>query len=293
MDHFTLSPQTIDALAEVISGGAGNDNKEPIGLYRSGPKLERFMRGCGVDFQLGNGSRVPTLTDELLRLSRREEAAVLRQVLESAADPRDFTETPEKHTSVLIHLNKFLWHDGLELKYHGQSVRLVRAGTSAPIVTDLDNAIQTYDFDTVQRELERALENADSDPEDAITAACSLLEGVCRSVLLELQLPLPAKRDVTNLYRAVREPLGLSPSRTDLPGDAIEDIKTVLGGLSSVVQGVGALRTRVGDAHGRERGFRRVDARIARLSIHAASNVSLFVIETWQAKFPTKPLVRH
>ena len=59
------------------------------------------------------------------------------------------------------------------------------------------------------------------------------------------------------------------------------------------VQGVGALRTHAGDAHGRERGFRRIDPRIARLSIYSASAVILFLIETWEKKHPTKKLHWH
>jgi hypothetical protein len=46
-----------------------------------------------------------------------------------------------------------------------------------------------------------------------------------------------------------------------------------------------ALRTHAGDAHGREKGFARIDPRIARLAIHAASTVALFLIETWERKF--------
>lgn len=293
MAHFTLSPQTIDVLALVISGGSANDSTPPIGIYRSGPKLEHFMRACGVDMRIGNASRLPKLTETLLNLHRTGDASTLQKVLETAAEPRDFADDPGKHTAVLDHMNRYLWHDKLELQYQGQSVRLVAAGTSAPIVTELGKAVQTFDFDTVQRELERALANAADDPEDAITAACSLVEGVCRSVLIELGLALPAKLDVSSLYRAVREPLGLSPSRTDLPKEVADDIRAVLGGLSSTVQGIGSLRTHAGDAHGRERGFKRVDARIARLAIHTAGNISLFVIETWQMNYPTTPLVRH
>jgi len=33
--------------------------------------------------------------------------------------------------------------------------------------------------------------------------------------------------------------------------------------------------------------------RIARLAIHAASTVALFLIETWQRKFPARVLHRH
>ncbi|MDI5930061.1 abortive infection family protein [Rhizobium leguminosarum] len=45
-----------------------------------------------------------------------------------------------------------------------------------------------------------------------------------------------------------------------------------------------------GDAHGRERGFKRVDPRIARLAIHSASAVAVFLIETWQLRFPGRDL---
>ena len=121
-------------------------------------------------------------------------------------------------------------------------------------------------------------------PEDAVTAACATLEAVCRSILVELELDLPAKKDVSALVRAVQEPLGLSPGRTDLPDLIAGDIRKVLSGLTTATEGTGALRTHGGDAHGRERGHRRIDPRIARLAIHAASTVALFLIETWELK---------
>jgi hypothetical protein len=40
-------------------------------------------------------------------------------------------------------------------------------------------------------------------------------------------------------------------------------VRAILGGLNSVVSGVGSLRTHAGDAHGRERGYRRSPSRIA------------------------------
>ncbi|MCW5725738.1 MAG: abortive infection family protein [Maricaulaceae bacterium] len=116
---------------------------------------------------------------------------------------------------------------------------------------------------------------------------------MCRSILIELGEPLPAKKDVQGLFNAVKGPLGLSPDRSDLDPLIAGDVRTTLGGLATVIQGVGALRTHAGDAHGRERGYARVDARIGRLSIHAASTVALFLIETWQRKFPTRILHRH
>ena len=97
-----------------------------------------------------------------------------------------------------------------------------------------------------------------------------------------LALPLPPRKDIDGLISAVQAPLGLSPGRTGLPPEIEADVRQVLGGLTSVAKGIGALRTHGGDAHGREKGFKRLDARIARLSINAAGSLALFLIETWE-----------
>ena len=80
----------------------------------------------------------------------------------------------------------------------------------------------------------------------------------------------------------VAKHLHLSPGRADLPREWEQDIRGVLGGLFTVGGGIGALRTHAGDAHGKGKRPVAVDARIARLAIHAASTISLFYIETWQ-----------
>lgn len=154
---------------------------------------------------------------------------------------------------------RFLWPPQLVSKQ----------GTTIAI-SALAEKTRLLDFDTVQRDISRALASAADDPEDATTAASSLIESVCRSILIELNLPLPAKKDIDGLVRAVQEPLGLSPGRMDLPTEIEGDIRQVLGGLTSVAKGIGSLRTHAGDAHGRERGYRRIDPRIARLAINSA-----------------------
>ena len=87
-----------------------------------------------------------------------------------------------------------------------------------------------------------------------------------------------------------RDILELNPNK-DLPDEeAAADIRTILAGLSNVLQGIGALRTHAGTAHGRQKGFTRVDPRIARLAVHTASSYCLFLIETWERKFPDDKL---
>lgn len=289
---FPLSPQSIDAIADIISGGGGHDTTPPIGIYRSGPKIEKFMRACNVAFTV-NGSRVPSLVQCLINLNNGFEAdQALPRIIEAAADPRDFIHEPERHIAVLDHLNRALRFDGFEVQQQGGRMRLVEAGKNVPVLAELAGLSEVIDFDTVSRDLERAVASSQTDPEDAVTAACSTVESVCRSILIELGLPLPAKKDVQGLYNAVKQPLGLSPDRSDLEPLIAGDVRQILSGLATVIGGIGALRTHGGDAHGREKGYARIDARIARLSIHAASTVALFLIETWQRKFPARPLPR-
>ncbi|WP_256379046.1 abortive infection family protein [Beijerinckia sp. L45] len=84
------------------------------------------------------------------------------------------------------------------------------------------------------------------------------------------------------LYRAIRDPLGLSPDRSDLSPEIADDVRKVLAGLVTTIEGIGALRNHGGDAHERERQFRRIDAQIAKL-IHAASTAACFILETLAA----------
>ena len=288
---FPLSPQSIDGIAEIISGGAAYaDAAPPVGLYRSGPQIEKFMRACNVPFKL-DGSRVPSLVNCLISLNNGHEAAtVLPRIIEAAADPRDFVHDPDRHSAVCDYLNRALRFDGFELQNHGGRMRLIEAGKGVPVLTELAGLSEIIDFDTVSRDLDRALASSQTDPEDAVTAACSTIESVCRSILIELGQPLPAKKDVQGLYNAVRQPLGLSTDRSDIDPILANDVRQILSGLATVVSGVGALRTHGGDAHGREKGYARIDSRISRLAINAASTAALFLIETWQRKFPARPL---
>ena len=280
-----FSPFIIKALVDLITGGVGNDFDRTRWYYRSGPKIEQFFLDCGFDMWIGSASRVPATTDFLRQVARQQEGdAALERLVLRVADPRDYLDKPEKVGAVIDRLNAVLEADQLAVTIADGKPRLISKQLSGAVVSSIVEKIALLDFDTVQLDISRALASAKDDPEDAITAACSLIEFVCRSILIELDVPLPAKKDIDGLIRAVQEPLGLSPGRMDLPAEIEADIRQVLGGLTSVAKGIGALRTHAGDAHGREKGYRRVDFRIARFAISSASSIALFLIETWERK---------
>lgn len=277
-----FSPFIIGALAEVITGGSGNGMETPIGIYRSGPKIQQFFLDCGINMSIGTISRVPAATEALRGVFHDHQA--IARIIQRVADPRDYLGEPEKGQAVVERLNAALEADGMAVTIVNGKAQLVERQSSGAVVSAFAAKTAILDFDTVQRDITRALASAADDPEDGATAACSLIESVCRSILVELGLPMPAKKDIDGLIRAVQEPLGLSPGRMDLPAEIEGDIRQVLSGLTSVAKGVGALRTHAGDAYGRERGYKRIDFRIARLSIDAAATLALFLIETWEKK---------
>ena len=228
---------------------------------------------------------MPATTDFLRQTANHYDGqsdVYITRIIEKVCDPREYLTEPDKATAVREHLNKALAADELAVVIVGGKAVLTRRQSSGTIVEPFIQKVQTLDFDTVQMEIARALPNLQDDPEDAVTAACSLIEAVCRSILIELGLPLPPRKDIDGLIRAVQEPLNLSPGRSDLPAAVEADVRQILSGLTSVAKGIGALRTHGGDAHGREKGFRRIDPRIARLAINAASSLALFLIETWE-----------
>lgn len=286
MTESGFSLFTIEALVQTISGGTGSatgSREASIGRYRTGPQIESFLLECGIDPASGSTSRLPKLREALRRAATQPNGdEPIRHAIEKVADPRNHPDEPDKTEAVIAHLNGALEADGFEVVILGGKAHLRRRGTGAAVLDTFATKVRLLDFDTVSQEIDRAIANAEDDPEDAVTAACATLEAVCRSILVELGEPLPAKRDMTGLMKAVQEPLALSPSRADLPAEIAEDVRRILGGLANTMAGIGALRTHAGDAHGRERGRVRIDARIARLAVHAASTTALFLVETWE-----------
>ena len=285
MSKFTTF--VMKALVDTITGGSGatGDITPPIGIYRSGPKIEQFFLDCGLDMRIGSSSRVPATTDFLRQVFSGWEAdTVIERLILKVCDPREYLAEPEKASAVREYINRALEPDGLTVSVVGGKPILVEKRGAGAIVAPFIAKVTTIDFDTVQMEIARALQSAETDPEDAVTAACSLIEAVCRSILVELRLALPPKKDIEGLLKAVQEPLGLSPGRTDFPPEIEADVRQILSGLITVTKGVGSLRTHGGDAHGREKGFTRIDARIARFALNAASTVAMLYIETWERK---------
>lgn len=156
-----------------------------------------------------------------------------------------------------------------------QGGRIVGGTIGAPS-RSVEAMIRARDFPALEVEFDRALRSVETDPPAAITAACSILESLCRIYIESYGLQLPNDRSLGPLWNTVRQHLGLGPV-----GVVADDLRKILGGLSAVTDGIGALRTHAGSAHGHGNQSVAIESRHARLAVHAAHTVVTFVLETW------------
>jgi hypothetical protein len=140
-------------------------------------------------------------------------------------------------------------------------------------------ALKEFSVAEIEDEFSRANRFIETDPPAAVTAACAIVEAVCKHYIATERIELPSVQTVKPLWQTVSKHLKLSPDRVE-----DDDLKRVLSGLSSIVDGLGAFRTHAGSAHGQHKRTYKVAPRHARLVVHAAHSLCLFIIETWRAR---------
>lgn len=147
----------------------------------------------------------------------------------------------------------------------------------APLDQSTSQVLKQFDTEGVHSAWQRALERRTSDPEGAITAARTLLETVCKHIPYSSN-----KIELHELYKLTANELSLSPSQHT------EDVfKQILGGCSAVVNGLGTLRNRLGDAHGKGKAPARPAPRHAELAVNLSGALCLFLISTFNERSKT------
>lgn len=208
-----------------------------------------------------------SVTDPLAVVGR-----LIEGYLEEPLDPNSTwddskRERNEKILKVLAHLN-------LQYVPGGK----IAGALAAPSKT-LAELIRGTDFTAINHEFNRAYESVDIEPREAVSAACNILESICKTYIEDEQLEMPAKQDLQPIWSTVRKHLGFDPGQI-----ADRDLQEILSGLIAVVNGIGALRTHASSAHGAGRKAYRLEGRHARLAVHAAHTVALFVLESWDKR---------
>ena len=149
---------------------------------------------------------------------------------------------------------------------------------AVPSDSSISEGLRSFDEDGVHSVWSKAIERRESDPEGAITAARTLLETVCQHILDAKNIEYNSKKiELHKLYKLVSKELNLSPSQ-----HTHEVFKQILGGCSGVVNGLGTLRNKLGDAHGKGKLPVRPAPRHAELAVNLSGSVALFLVATFQ-----------
>jgi hypothetical protein len=147
---------------------------------------------------------------------------------------------------------------------------------ASPADDTISEAVSRFGAESVSDAWRKALERREQDPSGAITAARTLIESVCKSLLDEFG---PREEydsdDLPKLYSKLSKELRLAPAEhTD------RELKRILQGCVSIVSGLGAVRNREGDSHGKGRRSYQPGPRHAALAVNVAGSMALFLLET-------------
>jgi hypothetical protein len=197
---------------------------------------------------------------------------IIEGYIEQILDPKDLSYdlAIKRNTRIQDALERF----NLQYASGGKII----SALAAPSRT-LAEMIRGRDLASINLEFERAYDNIEHNPREAVSAACNILESICKIYIGDESLEMPSKQDLQPVWSVVRKDLGFDPSEV-----ADRDLQEILSGLLAVVSGVGALRTHASSAHGSGRKAYKIEPRHARLAAHAAHTIALFILESWDKK---------
>lgn len=158
-----------------------------------------------------------------------------------------------------------------------KSLEAVLESQSNIISDDAINVLKEFDDDNLHRDWLKARSMIQIDPSDSITRTSSYLESVCRKILVDQNEKLPNKLNIANLIGSAVKSLNLSDN-----GEAGKDLRQLVGGVKSIFQSIGALRTHFGTAHGANPNDFEIDQHSARLVSDAAAAVSVFLLQRYK-----------
>jgi hypothetical protein len=253
---------------------------ELLGSHYTHANLDLIFSENGAPEEKPLGNKVWKCSTWLKRINndgKLDPLVFLGRILEEYMD----YEIPESNFSInqwqtgRERIESALARHGFRYLFGGMIIS-VNGGLAAQ---NLATILRERDLPAVAAEFQRALNAVDLDPPAGITAACSLLESLLRIYIEDEGMEMPAVKTIKPLWGVVSKHLGLEPAA--MPDD---DLKRILSGMFSIVDGVGALRTHAGSAHGAGRKQYRPQSRHARLAINSAHTLAMFILETWEAR---------
>ena len=168
---------------------------------------------------------------------------------------------------------QFIWNELNPL------LEFLESKQTFPAQQSISEILKQFNEDGIHKAWGTALERKVTDPEGAITISRTILESVCKHILDETEVEYDVnKTELPELYKKTAKALKLSPSQ-----HTEEVFKQILGGCSGIVNGLGALRNKLGDAHGKGKAKIKPAPRHAELAVNLSGSMALYLIETYNA----------
>jgi Abortive infection C-terminus len=204
-------------------------------------KVQRLQDGL-VTFATGGQFDGSDPVYQRLRHALLEQADIRDKVLDFVRRHRDLGQFWQFIKFKFAHYaerREFIWDSFRPL------IDYLEALDRSPGVQTIGETLQAFNPDIVHAAWQKALDRRVSDSEGAITAARTLLESVCKHILDDAGIEYPDDADLPKLWSTSAEALNLAPHQHQE-----KLFKSILGNCQSVVNSLGALRNKIGDAHG-------------------------------------------
>lgn len=159
---------------------------------------------------------------------------------------------------------------------------MLETESTTPSDAAISATVRAVDSSYVQETWQKALDRRATDSEGAITAARALLESVCKHILDASAATYDDSAELPKLYSQTAKQLNLAPSQY-----TEQLFKQILGGCQTVVEGLGAMRNRHSDAHGKGRLGIKPSPRHAELAVNLAGTMATFLLQTWESRKET------
>ena len=206
-------------------------------------------------------------------LASQSIATQLPRFVHTCRDLFQFWNFIKPRFSTYAERRQYIWDE------FGPLLSSIEGATKTPSDGAVSEALSKVGSAYVQDAWRKALERRATDAEGAITAARSLLESVSKYILDEAKVTYDDDADLPKLYTLVAKHLNLSPSQ-----HTEQLFRQILGGCQTVVEGLGALRNRLSDAHGKGKAGIKPMPRHAELAVNLAGAMATFLLATWEAR---------
>ena len=238
-------------------------------------KVEKLQSGFIANATQDGGDLDPHTFVRLRQeiMGAPELAGKIPDVVRRCRDQRQFWQFIKNRFSHYQERREYIWNEFRPM------LDFLETQERTPGVAAITEALEDFNPENVRAAWQNALDRRTADPEGAITAARMMLETVCKHILDEAGATYADDADLPKLWLLTAEQMNLAPHQHQ------ETVfRSILGNCQQVVNLLGSIRNKIGDAHGQGRRQVRPKARHAELAVNLAGTMAAFLVATWKER---------